>query len=400
MMNIHPGNSAALEEKGDELKTTRSSAISANVPIRLCRSIRKGMSMNQRSIQQIIGISLITFLLTGCSTPADTAGSSTSTVGPLNIAKLKTIQSPGKETAAIALSPDGKILACGSYGDDSLYLIDVSTGSVAMTLKGHTAPVSSLAFSPAGALLASTGTVNLPPKRDGSVRIWDVKTGKELAVFKTTGTSQLTFSPDSATLAGAGGGDPLQVILWDAGSGSEKRIIKGVFSYAAFSPDGNLLASGSRDDQVHVIKTATGEEAMKLAGHGGWIKAAAFSPKGGLLASGSEDMNIHLWDTANGNKLQSLTGHKSEIGFLAFSADGNVLASLGSGTNVTREGGRISISVGPKDKSLRFWDVKTGKEIALIEVPDGISEVSFNSDWTLMATSSGKDFIQLWSVKR
>ena len=356
--------------------------------------------MRQTSTRQTTRIALITLLLVGSSSPADTASSSTSMQKGLNVAKLKTIPSPGKETAGIALSSDGKMLACGNYGDDSVYLLDVAGGSVTATLKGHTAPVTSLAFSPNGALLASTGTVNLPPKKDGSVRIWDVKTGQQLAVFKTNGIRHLTFSPDGALLAGAGGGDPVQVFLWDTRSASEKKTLKGVFSHASFSPDANLIASGSRDDFVHVINVSTGAEAMKLTGHAGWVKAAAFSPKGGTLASGGEDTIVNIWDLTTGNKLQSLTGHKSGIGFLAFSNDGSVLASLGSGTNVTRQGGRVSFTMGAQDKSLRFWDVKTGKEMALVEMPGGIGEVSFTSDWTLMATSSAKEVIQLWSIKR
>lgn len=357
--------------------------------------------MNQKSIH-LVGLALITPLLAGCGTSAETGPSlqSNPTGNTLKIAKLKTIQSPGKETAGIALSPDGKILACGIYGDGSVYLLDVSTGGVTMTLKGHTSPVTSLAFSPNGDLLASTGTVNLPPNRDGTVRIWAVKSGKELAVFKTAGISQLAFSPDGSVLAGAGGGDPLQVILWNVGNGSEKGTIKGIFRCVSFSPDGNLLASGSRDDQVHLVNTATAQETRKLSGQSGWVKATAFSPKGGVLATGSEDKNVTLWDIATGNKLQTLAGHQSEIGFLVFSSDGSLLVSLGSGTNVTRQGGRVSITLGPKDKSLRFWETKTGKLMAHVDEPDGISEMSLSSDWALMATSGSKDVIQLWSITR
>jgi WD40 repeat protein len=279
-----------------------------------------------------------------------------------------------------------------------VYILDASTGGTTLTLKGHTSPVTSLVFSPNGDLLATTGTVNLPPNRDGAVRIWDVKSGNQLAVFKTPGISQLSFSPDGSLLAGAGGGDPLQVTIWDVANRSEKRTLKGIFKCVSFNPGGNLLASGSRDDQLHLVNAAAVEEPRILSGHAGWVDATVFSPQGGTLASGGEDNNVIVWDSATGNKVQTFSGHQSGIGFLAFSPDGNVLVSLGSGTNVTRQGNQISVTMGPKDKSLRFWDIKAGKELLHVDEPDGISGVSLSSDWGLMATSSGKDVIQLWSI--
>src|SRR5438876_963050 len=100
-------------------------------------------------------------------------------------------------------------LLAAACGGDSTGPAPTPTPTQIRLLTGHTAPVTLLAFSPDGKTLASTGTVNLPPQRDGSVRVWDVTAGTQLATVATAGTNALTFSPDGTLLAGASGGDPV-----------------------------------------------------------------------------------------------------------------------------------------------------------------------------------------------
>jgi WD40 repeat protein len=247
-------------------------------------------------------------------------------------------------------------------------------------------------------LLASTGTVNLPPKKDGTVRIWDAETGQQLALFETSGVRQLAFSADSSMLAAGTGGDPLQVIVWDVMSLTEKNILKGVFNAIAFSPDGQLVAAGSRDNFVHIIDISTGQETESFAGHKGWVEATTFSPSGELLATGSDDATIQLWHTETGNKPHALKGHTGGIDLLSFSTDERVLASLGSGTKISRIGDQISLSVGPSDQVVRFWNVETGEELARLEGVDGISSISFSADWTRIVTGDGNGHIKLWRI--
>lgn len=313
--------------------------------------------------------------------------------------ELSKIQGPGEGIASLALSPDGRILAYGNYNDNFIHLVDVPGGEEIMTLKGHTTAVSSLAFSSDGQLLASTGTVHLPPDEDGTVRIWDVKTGEQLAVFETSGINKLAFSPDSILLGGDAAAEPWQAILWDVEKLSEKRTLNNASGALSFSPDGNLLAAGSRDELLQVVDIATGEEIMSLSGHEGRVSATAFNPNGDLLASGSNDKIIQLWDANTGEKLFALTGHLSRPEFLLFSPNGKILASLGSGVNTNVENGQLSISFSPEDQIIRLWDLETGKQVGFIEMPEGVSSASFNSDWTLVATGNGSGLIQLWDVK-
>ncbi len=308
--------------------------------------------------------------------------------------------SPEEGIASLALNPAGTILAYGTYTDNSVHLVDVASTKEVGVLEGHTAAVSGLAFSPNGELLASTGTTGLPPNKDGSVRIWNVATREQVAVFNTSGVSQLSFSPDGTLLAAAAGGNPVQIILWDVTAHTQKNTLKNVFLTASFSPDGKLLGTSKRDNLVHVMDVATGQEVMPLSGHEGWVWSTAFAPNGKILASGSDDATIIIWDAETGEKIKTLTGHESEVSFLLFNGDGTILASVANGQTIKREGTQFTISLGPADPFIQLWDVSTGEPIGRIETKTEVATVSFSSDWSVIATSDSTGVIHLWSREK
>jgi WD40 repeat protein len=84
--------------------------------------------------------------------------------------KRVALLSVGGNVGTLALSPDGKIIAVARgqlERDKSIYLYDSATGQLLNTLKGHTQPVTSLAFSPDGHYLASGSW-------DGTLRLWEI----------------------------------------------------------------------------------------------------------------------------------------------------------------------------------------------------------------------------------
>ena len=111
----------------------------------------------------------------------------------------------------------------------------------------------------------------------------------------------------------------------------------------AFSPDGRVLASGSRDHTVRLWDVQTGRTLRTLTGHTNFVTSVAFSPDGRVLASGSEDRTVRLWDAATGAPLRTPREHGYTVDSVAFSPDGRVLAS------------------GSADRMVRLWDVQTGR---------------------------------------
>ncbi len=142
------------------------------------------------------------------------------------------------------------------------------------------------------------------------------------------------FSPETGTLAV--GTDGAGVQLWDSDSGQFSFTITStdasLTSFAmAFSQDGNQLAFGG-DDTLAVADFATRKVRVIKTGHGDWVRAIAWSPDGAMIATGSRDNAIRLWRTSDlaPEGVITTTGvHTSLIETLSFSAssDGLLLFS-------------------------------------------------------------------------
>ncbi|CAD8043917.1 unnamed protein product [Paramecium primaurelia] len=107
-----------------------------------------------------------------------------------------------------------------------------------------------------------------------------------------------------------------------------------------FSPDGNILASGSYDNSICLWDVKTGQQKAKLDGYTHYVMSVCFSPDGNTLASGSDDNSICLWDVKTGQQKAKLDGYTHYVMSVCFSPDGNTLAS------------------GSDDNSIHLWDVK------------------------------------------
>jgi WD40 repeat protein len=336
-----------------------------------------------------------------------------------------------RNVRSVALSPDGRRIALGVDRPDgyAIELWDLRTRRRSRTFCGRGHRISSVAFHPEGALLAS-GSRNVKVEA-GEIVLWEVRTGREIYSLSAqiTPVESVAFSPDGRLLAAGTGWPDYTVQLWEASTGRRIRALSGhsgIVESVAFHPKGGFLTSGSWDGTVKLWEAATGRDVYTFAGHRAAVTSVAFHPEGALLASGSWDGTVRLWDVATGKTRHILRGHSGWIRAIAFSPEGALLASASddgtvrlweatTGREVRTLRGRShrawSVAFSPDGRwiaygscgdkgvsGIRLWQVSTGREVRSLRSRDGaMNSLAFRPDGTLLAGGSQKE-IQLWEA--
>ncbi len=291
-------------------------------------------------------------------------------------------------TLSVCFSPDGKTLASGDQRDNDTRLWDVQTGELLKSLKGHTpfgsANVNSVVFSPDGNTIASGSS-------DGTIRLWNANTGEfiKYLVGHTKSVNSVVFSPNGNTLISAGAEG---VCLWDTNTGEFIEDVRVPAVSVAFSPDGNTFASGSVEGiymrDAHTFKfrkilteNIGSEDIGKIRARDiGSVGSVVFSPDGNTIASCSRN-DIHLWDPHTNQLLKTLIGHTESVNSVVFSPDGETIAS------------------GSSDRTIRLWNANTRKLLkTLMGHTDTVSSVVFSPDGETIASGSSDRTIRLWNV--
>ncbi|HUT95099.1 MAG TPA: WD40 repeat domain-containing protein [Thermoguttaceae bacterium] len=345
---------------------------------------------------------------------------------------------------AVAFSPDGTMLASMSRAETevnirprikTVKLWDVATGRLRRSLEVspeqrdrelETTPAGllrprqyhgdtySLAFSPDGSLLASSGECY-------SARLWDVATGR----LRRTLQGDRLLSDDAdprrpsprrpLSVSGTGGnlssygpggmeGEPGESPSYQfpppmneygeskAGQGTVVAFDGSVLESPApgtahqddvcsvtFSPDGATLATTSWDMTAGLWDVATGERRRVLQAHVGEVWSVAFSPDGARLATAGGDHAVKIWDGATGQAWRTLRKHTDRVRSVAFSPDGTRLASASD------------------DGTVKLWDANSGCLQADLPGHEGrVRSVAFSPDGLSVYSAGWDNTVRVW----
>jgi serine/threonine protein kinase len=299
------------------------------------------------------------------------------------VSLTNTLQGHEKSVLSVAITPDGKTIA--SSGDNGkIRLWNLATGKLISSLNTYSQQVNAVVISPDGKILVSGSD-------DSTIKIWNLVTGKQIRTL--TGHSDsvhaLAISFDSQTLVS--GSDDNTIKIWDLATGEQIRTLRGHKFWVrsvSMSPDGVMLASGSFDKTIKIWNLTKGYSIRTLEGNYQTVTTVAISPDGKTLASASRDVydglrTIKLWNLATGKEIRTLAGHSNTITTVAFSADGKILAS------------------GSRDRTIKLWNLATGEEILTLKGhTNTVTSVAFTPDSKTLVSGSEDNTIKIWQLSQ
>ncbi len=301
------------------------------------------------------------------------------------------------EDGTVAWSPDAATLvSCNPGVTFNLVFLDVATGQTLREIETQSI-TRCLALSPDGKTVASS-------RDDGRVELWDAKSGKRLDHFAGNAVAmsipphaKTAWSPDSRNLAlaesSSDSGRPiLQIYNVESGQlralGEDRSGVEGSLFPESWSPDGKMLVSRSA---VHpytavLLWNVESGRVVKTLDHTGLISTSAWSPDGTILAVGTrgDERAVSLFDVKSGQVIHDLRHPEGEIGQVAWSPQGKTIATL-----------RVYGSV-------RLWDVESGQLVRTLTLPDPswhIMCLAWSPNDKTLASGCDDGKLRLWEAE-
>jgi WD40 repeat protein len=327
-------------------------------------------------------------------------------------------ESPGRVVArhdfdvtSVAFTPDCAAVISGSH-DHTVQRIALATGQTDWRAPGYYEQVNSVAISRDGTLLVTgssdgryavrvlkAGARELAP---GAVRLWDARNGRLLRRLGAPREQIMAVgvSPEGRQVAGGGttitGGGV--VSAWDAATGAR------AWSHAdhdaeilaiAYSPDGSLVATAGADGLVRLRNPATGLPKRTLEGHERGATSLAFSAVGATLVCGDGRGAARVWDVKTGRLLQTCRVATSMAGTVTTDRLFTPVALTPDAATVITCPATMGNTYG---EPVRFWDTKTGELKRSFDNPaHSARPIALSPDGTILA--AGGKSIRLIDVR-
>ncbi|WAL60244.1 WD40 domain-containing protein [Thermocoleostomius sinensis] len=190
------------------------------------------------------------------------------------------------------------------------------------------------------------------------------------------------FTSDGNTLA-SGSGEVVEI--WDLRTQTLVRTLVGhakQIHAVDISPNGQTIVSSSGDQTVKIWNLATGKLLRTLEGHTSTVWSVNISPDGQTLATSSSDRTIKIWNLATGELLRTLEGHQDWVFAAVFSPDGQTLASAS------------------QDRTIKLWDWQNSRELqTLTGHNNAVRSIGFDPRGERLASASWDRSVRLWDLE-
>jgi WD40 repeat protein len=320
--------------------------------------------------------------------PPDVSGAVDSSPRAEETQAYVTLRGHSAPVEAVAFSPDDDRLATGDW-DGVIWVWDTTAHRPVLAFRGHSTAISSVEFGPDGrqVVSASGGKLGLGT---GEVKVWDARTGREAATMHAGvgPVCQARFSPDGTKVVSCVGtisrSVPGEIKLWDAATGRELARVPGDSRKldVVFTHDGRYIASVGFEPGVRVWDAETGKPARDPYGPDTRFRAIVFSRDGKLLAAAALDTTIRVFETATGREVWKFPGHNMGSYGLAFDPGGRRLTSCGA------------------DASVKVWDLESGLELLTLRHHDHeVYGVAFDHEGRTLVTCGFDGAVKLLSSR-
>lgn len=349
-----------------------------------------------------------------------TKTSAAATESYIDYLKAFELAETGSKPAALRLVAESLRLQPGNLVASrfAFRLLAEQRANTALRLQGHTGVITSASYSPDGTKILTTS-------KDHTARVWDARTGVQLAPSLDHDDEVVSgvFSSDSKRIAT--GTEDGKVTVWDAGTGkrlaTSMQFLGSAWS-VSFSPDGKIVAASSDEGKARTWDATTGKplspliEYHEAAYHvsfssdgktfliatgdnfadlrdprtgirirqlrrGNDIYSAQFSPDNKRIVTACADSTAEIWDAQNGTPIGAVMSHGFGVGAAEFNSDASLIVTAS------------------KDHAVRIWSTSNDKlTVPPLQHPAPVGRASFSLDSKLVATVAGDKAVRLWDT--